>query len=56
VDVNEQVLADRTQEFVAGQGIEFIFETKSQSSKIRAQYSRFLAQNDKVAATLSFKL
>jgi hypothetical protein len=53
VNVNQQVLVDRDQEFVAEQGIDFLFESNSRSLKIRARYSRFLAQSEEVAATLN---
>jgi hypothetical protein len=44
VAVNQQVLVDRDQEFVAEQGIDFLFESFSRSLKIRARYSRFHAK------------
>jgi hypothetical protein len=43
---------EREKEFVAAQGIDFIYQEKSRLLKIRVRYSKFLAYESIVAATL----
>ncbi len=53
VDVTGTLPINRTQEFISSQGVDLIYNEAIRSLKIRVQYSRFLAENHSVAATLN---
>lgn len=53
VDVTGTLPINRTQEFISSQGVDLIYNEAIRSLKIRVRYSRFLAENHSVTATLN---
>ncbi len=52
IDITRNAAVDRNKEFICDQRVDFIFDEVKRSMKIRAHYSKFLAQNEAVGAAL----
>jgi hypothetical protein len=52
IDITRNAAVDPNKEFTCDQCVDFIFDEVKRSMKIRAHYSKFLAQNEAVGAAL----